>query len=89
MKKKTSHKAKTSSDWTRRLQLFAAGQKFGRGEKPRSGSRWHAVMERIESCPAHSTARAVCVCRYHQPPVSFPEFSTWPLCMLVLYFIST
>ena len=67
-KKKTSHKAKTSSDWTRRLRLFAAGQKFGRGERPAKDSQWHKVVGRIESCPAHGgTAGVACVCQYHQP----------------------
>ena len=85
MNKKTSHKAKTSSDWIRRLRLFAAGQKFDRGEKPPSGSRWHAVIKRIESCPAHNTAGILCVCHYHQPAVSFSPFH----CVCVFHFIST
>ena len=68
---KASHKAKSSSDWARRFRLFAAGQKFGRGEKPPTRSRWHTAIQRIESCPAHNTAGGVCICEYHRPAVSF------------------
>ena len=49
--KKTSHKAKTSTEWTRRLHCFAAGERFGREERPAKGSHWNRVLERNYSIP--------------------------------------
>ena len=66
--KKISHKAKTTSEWTRRLRRFAAGVKFGRGERPPKGSHWDSVIARIMACPAHEGGDT-CTCQYH-PSVS-------------------
>ena len=52
-KKKTSHKAKTTSEWKKCLRQLAVGEKFGRGEKPPNGSHWHDANKRIMDCPAH------------------------------------
>ena len=64
-KKGGSHKAKTAREWQQRLRLFAAGEKFGRGEKPSVGSEWNRVVERIQSCPTYADRRMACLCRYH------------------------
>ena len=64
-KKGGSHKAKTAREWQQRLRLFAAGEKFGRGEKPSMGSEWNRVVDRIQSCPTHADRRMACLCRYH------------------------
>ena len=61
---KGSHKAKTAREWQQRLRLFAAGEKFSRGE-PSMGSEWNRVVERIQSCPTHADRRMACLCRYH------------------------
>ena len=74
--KKTSHKAKTDSQWIERLRRFAAGEMFHRGENPRKNSRWHRVVERIQACPAHRDASMACVCQYHQP-VSFARYQCY------------
>ena len=66
LKKKTSHKAKSAREWKQRLFLFAAGEKFRRGERPAKGSEWDRVIQRIESCPAHGDASKACHCKYHQ-----------------------
>ena len=62
---KGSHKAKTAMEWQQRLRLFAAGKKFGRGEKPTKGSEWNRIAECIQSCPAHTDIRKACQCQYH------------------------
>ena len=49
-RKKGNHKAKTAKEWQQRLWLFAAGKKFGRGEKPAKGSEWNRIVECIHSC---------------------------------------
>ena len=65
-RKKGNHKAKTAKEWQQRLRLFAAGKKFGRGEKPAKGSEWNRIVECIHSCPAHTDIRKACQCQYHQ-----------------------
>jgi len=37
---KKSHKAKTGKEWQLRLRRYAAGEKFGTGEKPQKDSQW-------------------------------------------------
>ena len=38
--------------WKERLQLYSRGQhKFGRGEKPRKGSKWYTEIQKIDACP--------------------------------------
>ncbi|KAI8503775.1 Orexin receptor type 2 [Branchiostoma belcheri] len=42
--------------WHRRLQGYATGTyKFGRGEKPRTGSPWDKLVKKIETCPISDT----------------------------------
>ena len=65
-KKKPSHKAKSAKEWKQRLILFAAGEKFHRGERPAKESEWERIIQRIESCPAHGDVSKACHCSYHQ-----------------------
>ncbi|XP_065909953.1 uncharacterized protein [Dysidea avara] len=61
-----SHKAKPARVWEQRLRRFAAGEQFGKGQKPAKGSRWDLAIQRIVACPAHENRREDCVCLYHQ-----------------------
>ena len=64
--KKSSHKAKPVKYWQLRLRRFAAGEKFGRGERSAKNSQWHKACKQIESCLAHgAVTRTTCTCGYH------------------------
>ena len=46
---------------------------FGRGERPRKGSKWHQKLEAIDKCPKHRNTSTVdvlgrkvsCNCGFH------------------------
>ncbi|XP_065892385.1 uncharacterized protein [Dysidea avara] len=63
--KKQSHKAKSTSEWKKRLRRFAAGEKFRRGERPPKGSHWDDVISKIVACPAHQRDDRPYNCQYH------------------------
>ncbi len=57
---------------------------FGRGERPRKGTEWDLVSQKVEKCPKYRNAsnvdvmgRAIrCICGYHKPETSPPPVST-------------
>ena len=61
-KKGSSHKAKTPWEWKKRLLRFAAGERFGREEKPPHDSQWGKIVSEIAACPAHGGGNGNCVC---------------------------
>ena len=64
-----------AANWKAKLQAFAIGAyKFGKGKKPRKGSRWDKELNKILECPKHrnegilclvSAKPVQCVCGYH------------------------
>ncbi len=79
-----THKGHSDSYWTLKMKEFAAGKPFGRGERPRKGTKWDLVSKEIERCPKHRNAsnkdvlgRLIeCTCGYHKPKTSTPPVST-------------
>ncbi|XP_064391951.1 uncharacterized protein LOC135339658 isoform X4 [Halichondria panicea] len=75
-----THKGHSDSYWTLKMKEFAAGKPFGRGERPRKGTKWDLVSKEIERCPKHRNAsnkdvlgRLIeCTCGYHKPKTSTP-----------------
>ena len=65
---------KTPAEWRKRLDEFARGIQFGRGERPRKGSVWAKELAEIEKCPRQGKPaasdlfgnRIVCSCGHHE-----------------------
>ena len=68
----------TATKWMGRLRDYARGKfRFGKGEKPSSGSRWYKEVLAIEACPLLKNLRVAagqrtlesrplqCSCGYH------------------------
>ncbi len=41
------------------IKDFAAGTPFGRGERPRKGTKWDLVSQKVEKCPKYRNASNV------------------------------
>ena len=85
--KKQSHKAKSTSEWKKRLRRFAAGEKFRRGERPPKGSHWDDVISKIVACPAHQRDDRPYNCQYHPSVSSFitQKLSCLYNCVFIIY----
>ncbi len=76
----SSHKGHSDSHWESMVKDFATGTPFGRGKRPRKGSKWDLKCQKVEKCPKFKNASSVdvlgrpiqCICGYHKPnhPVS-------------------
>ncbi len=54
-----SHKGHSDSHWASKIKDFAAGTPFGRGERPRKGTKWDLVSQKVEKCPKYRNASNV------------------------------
>ena len=82
---------KLAHEWKKRLEKFAWGVQFGRGERPRKNSTWARELVEIEKCSRHGGAgttnlwgrRIVCKCDHHR--VSIKNMTT--VCMYVYMYV--
>ena len=74
----SSHKGYPDSYWASKIKELATGKPFGKGERPRKGTKWDLVSKEVEKCPKHRNASNVgkAIHGYHKPKTSPPPVST-------------